>query len=62
MTRLQDRLDDIVRLYRGGLSVPEIARVTLFSDSGIYKVLTEAGIHKRGTKQRLRKQLSPTGR
>jgi hypothetical protein len=58
MVRLRGRLDDIVRLYRAGLSIPEIARVTLFSESGLYKVLVQAGIHKPGTKRKRKEGFS----
>jgi hypothetical protein len=58
MARLQDRLGDIARLYGAGLSIPAIAKAIGLSEGGVYKALTQAGIHKPGTKQRLRKQLS----
>jgi hypothetical protein len=54
--RIVDRLDDIVRFYGVGLSIPVIAKVMGFSEGGVYKVLTQAGIHRPGTKkQRLKK-------
>jgi hypothetical protein len=57
--RIVDRLDDIVRFYGVGLSIPVIAKAMGFSEGGVYKVLTQAGIHRPGTKkQRLKKQLS----
>jgi hypothetical protein len=57
--RIAERLDDIVRLYGAGLSIPTIAKVMGVSDGGLYKALTQAGIHRPGTKkQRLKKQLS----
>jgi hypothetical protein len=58
MARLQDRLDDIARLYGAGLSIPAIAKAIGLSEGGVYKALTQAGIHKPGSKRRLKKQLS----
>jgi hypothetical protein len=58
MHRIQDRLDDIARLYGAGLSIPAIAKAMGVSDGGLYKALTQAGIHKPGSKRRLKKQLS----
>jgi hypothetical protein len=56
--RIAERFDDIVRLYGVGLSIPAIAKVMGVSDGGLYKALTQAGIHKPGSKRRLKKRLS----
>jgi hypothetical protein len=51
--RIADRLDDIVRLYGAGLSIQAIAKAMGFSEGGIHRVLTRAGIHKPGTRKRI---------
>jgi hypothetical protein len=56
--RIADRLGDLARLYEAGLPIPAIARAIGLSEGGVYKALIRAGIHKPGTKQRPKKQLS----
>jgi len=58
MTRIRDRLEDIRRFYEMGLSVPAIAGILHLSQQGVTKALVRAGIHRPGTKRKLREQLS----